>query len=92
MSIPLPAGAMLDRLMVIREFGHAGVPMSLAAMAAMWSFALWWAIQHWYCRKSFCFALLEDRSAPAPDDVVLARETFRKRILLTRGEHGLNRN
>lgn len=45
-----------------------------------------------YCRKAFRFALLEARAAPTPDDVILAREAFWKRILLTRGEHGLNRN
>lgn len=45
-----------------------------------------------YCRKSFRFALLEYRPAPTPDDVILKREAFWKRILLSRGEHGLNRN
>jgi hypothetical protein len=45
-----------------------------------------------YCRKSFRFALLEFRPAPTPDEVILAREAFRKRILLTRGDFGLNRN
>jgi hypothetical protein len=45
-----------------------------------------------YCRKSFRFALLEYRSTPTPDEVILARETFWKRILLTRGDFGLNRN
>lgn len=45
-----------------------------------------------YCRKAFRFALLEARPAPTPDEVILAREAFWKRILLTRGEHGLNRN
>ncbi len=45
-----------------------------------------------YCRKSFRFALLESRPGPTPDEVILAREEFWKRILLSRGEHGLNRN
>jgi hypothetical protein len=45
-----------------------------------------------YCRKSFRFALLEYRPTPTSDETILAREAFWKRILLTRGEHGLNRN
>jgi hypothetical protein len=45
-----------------------------------------------YSRMNFRFALLEHRPSRTSDDVVLARETFWKRILLTRGEHGLNRN
>jgi len=45
-----------------------------------------------YSRKAFRFALLEARPAPTPDELILAREAFWKRILLTRGEHGLNRN
>jgi hypothetical protein len=45
-----------------------------------------------YCRKSFRFALLESRPAPTPDEVILARESFWKRVLLSRGEGGLNRN
>lgn len=45
-----------------------------------------------YCRKAFRFALLESRPAPTPDDVILAREAFWKRVLFTRGEQGLNRN
>jgi hypothetical protein len=45
-----------------------------------------------YCRMNFRFALLEHRLSRTPDDVILAREAFWKRILLTRGEHGLNRN
>jgi hypothetical protein len=31
-------------------------------------------------------------SAPTPDEVILAREAFWKRILLTRGDFGFNRN
>ncbi len=45
-----------------------------------------------YCREHFRFALLEQRTARTPDDVVIARETFWKRVLLTRGEQGMNRN
>lgn len=45
-----------------------------------------------YCRKSFRFALLEPRPARTPDEVVLDRETFWKQVLMTRGNHGLNRN
>jgi hypothetical protein len=45
-----------------------------------------------YCRKCFRFALLEYRPSPTPDELILAREAFWKRILLTRGEYGLNRN
>jgi hypothetical protein len=45
-----------------------------------------------YCRRSFRFALLEYRPFTTPDDIMLAREAFWKRILLTRGEQGLNRN
>jgi len=45
-----------------------------------------------YCRKAFRFALLEFRPAITPDDVILARESFWKGILLTRGDYGLNRN
>lgn len=45
-----------------------------------------------YCRKAFRFALLEYRPASTSDEVILAREAFWKRILLTRGDYGLNRN
>ncbi len=45
-----------------------------------------------YSRANFRFALLEHRSIRTPDEVILDREAFWKRILLTRGEHGLNRN
>jgi hypothetical protein len=45
-----------------------------------------------YCRAHFRFALLEHRLNSTPEDVILARETHWKRILLTRGEQGLNRN
>ena len=45
-----------------------------------------------YCRKSFRFSLLESRSSRTADDIIIGRESFWKRILLTRGEQGLNRN
>lgn len=45
-----------------------------------------------YCRTNFRFALLENRSSRTPDEVVLYREAFWKRILVTRGAQGLNRN
>ena len=45
-----------------------------------------------YCRESFRFALLEARPSPTPDEIILAREAFWKRILLSRGKYGLNRN
>lgn len=45
-----------------------------------------------YCREALRFSLLEHRSSATPDEVVLAREAFWKRVLLTRGEFGHNRN
>ena len=45
-----------------------------------------------YYRKHFSFALLEHRLSSTPDNIILDREAYWKRILLTRGEHGLNRN
>ena len=45
-----------------------------------------------YCRAHFRFALLEHRSLRASDEQILKREEFWKRLLLTRGELGLNRN
>lgn len=45
-----------------------------------------------YSRANFRFALLEHRSSRTPDEVIIARESFWKRILLTRGDLGLNRN
>ena len=45
-----------------------------------------------YCRKSFRFALLEYRLSRTPDETIVGREDFWKRILLTRGDQGLNRN
>lgn len=45
-----------------------------------------------YCRANFQFALLEHRPFRATDELILERENFWKRLLLTRGEQGLNRN
>ena len=45
-----------------------------------------------YCRANFRFALLEHRLSKTPDDIILAREEYWKRILRTRGDRGLNRN
>ena len=45
-----------------------------------------------YCRENFRFALLEHRPFRTDDRTIVDRESFWKRILLTRGEHGLNRN
>lgn len=43
-------------------------------------------------REAFQFSLLEHRPMSTPDKEIQDRESFWKRILLTRGEHGLNRN
>ncbi len=45
-----------------------------------------------YWRANLRFALLEHRSFRTPDELILQREEFWKQLLLTRGEHGLNRN
>jgi hypothetical protein len=45
-----------------------------------------------YCRANFRFALLEHRSFRATDDLIFGRENFWKRLLLTRGDEGFNRN
>ena len=45
-----------------------------------------------YCRKNFRFALLEARSTMTSDEAILGREAFWKRVLITRGELGLNLN
>ena len=45
-----------------------------------------------YCRANFRFALLEHRPFRASDGVIIERECFWKRLLLTRGDQGLNRN
>ena len=44
------------------------------------------------CSKAFRFALLDARPVASPDEVIIARESFWKRILFTRGADGLNRN
>jgi hypothetical protein len=45
-----------------------------------------------YSRANFRFALLEHRSVRTPDEIVFERESFWKRILLTRRDSDLNRN
>lgn len=45
-----------------------------------------------YCRANFRFALLEHRSFRVDDKTIIEREGFWKKLLLTRGEQGLNRN
>lgn len=45
-----------------------------------------------YCRTNFRFALLEHRPSRTEDQTILDRESFWKRVLLTRGRGGLNRN
>lgn len=45
-----------------------------------------------YCRANFRFALLEHRPFRTGDDLIAKREDFWKRLLLTRGDQGLNRN
>lgn len=45
-----------------------------------------------YCREHFRFALLEHHLQRTADEVVLQREAYWKRVLLTRGDAGLNRN
>lgn len=45
-----------------------------------------------YCRANFRFTLLEHRSSRTSDELILEREGFWKRILMTRSKQGLNRN
>lgn len=45
-----------------------------------------------YCRANFRIALIEDIPFRESDEHILAREGFWKRLLLTRGQYGLNRN
>jgi hypothetical protein len=45
-----------------------------------------------YCQEHFRFALLEDHRIGTADDIILAREAHWKRVLITRGDGGLNRN
>lgn len=45
-----------------------------------------------YCRSNFRFALLERRDVRVSDTKIRDREDFWKRVLLSRGDQGLNRN
>ena len=45
-----------------------------------------------YYRAHLSFALLEHRLSNTPDNVILDREAYWKRVLFTRGKYGLNRN
>jgi hypothetical protein len=45
-----------------------------------------------YARTNFRFALLEHRTMRTSDEIIIDREVFWKRILLTRGPDGYNRN
>ena len=45
-----------------------------------------------YYRAHFRFALLEHRLSKTPNNIIQDRERYWKRILLTLGEHGMNRN
>lgn len=45
-----------------------------------------------YCRAHFRFALLEHRTSRTADETIISRESFWKRVLLTRGDGGFNRN
>jgi len=45
-----------------------------------------------YCSKNFWFSLLEHRPMHTPDSEIVARESFWKAILMSRGEDGLNWN
>jgi hypothetical protein len=45
-----------------------------------------------YCRANFRFALLDQRPLRMPDEELRARESYWKKLLLTRGDWGFNRN
>ncbi len=45
-----------------------------------------------YARKNFQFAILELRSMKTDDDTIINRESFWKKVLLTRGDFGYNKN
>ncbi len=45
-----------------------------------------------HARQHFRFALIEHMLPSWPDELVLQRESHWKRVLLTRGDHGYNRN
>ena len=45
-----------------------------------------------YARQYFKFTLLKYRPAKVEDQIIIDRESFWKRALLTRGEFGYNKN
>ncbi len=45
-----------------------------------------------YARKNFCFSLLEYRSMKIDDTTIINRESFWKKVLLTIGQFGYNKN
>ena len=45
-----------------------------------------------YCRQHFRLFLLERHPMNVGEDEIIARESFWKEILLSRGDHGYNRN
>ena len=45
-----------------------------------------------YARKNFRFAMLESINMKTDDDVVIRREQHWKRVLLTQGDYGYNKN
>lgn len=45
-----------------------------------------------YCQEHFRFALLKDHRIGTADNIILAREAHWKRVLITSGADGLNRN
>lgn len=45
-----------------------------------------------YARKHFRFGILEVMVQSTPDNTILDREAHWKRVLMTRGEHGYNKN
>lgn len=45
-----------------------------------------------YARKNFRFCLLEYRPMRADDSIIIARESYWKEVLLSRGEFGYNKN
>ncbi len=81
------------RPMVRQESGRVGAPMRRQDMGEMSSYAALVTTPDLdYCRANFRFALLKHRPISAADDLILRRESFWKRLLLTRGDQGLNRN
>lgn len=45
-----------------------------------------------YARKNFKFSLLDIMNMKTPDELVIARESYWKNVLLARGQHGYNKN